>query len=95
MLQGLQSSAITRPTQMSDKLSAEGRASMGVEETREFHEDMTEVCSDMMAKYSFSTISNQPKRWSIKFLSFSCACSFFPFILFWLKFNDAVKCIII
>ena len=67
---------------MTDKLSTESRATMGVEETREFHEDMTEVCSDMMAKYSFSTISNQPKRWSIKFSSLSCSYSIFSFISF-------------
>ena len=52
---------------MPDKVGTESKMSMFVEETHEFHEDMTEVCSDMMAKYSFSTISNQPKRYSFSF----------------------------
>jgi len=62
---GLRSSAITRPTQVADKQNPDNKMSNDGKETHEFHEDMTEVCSDMMAKYSFSTISNQPKRSSV------------------------------
>ena len=64
VLKGLQSSAIIRPSfsQGSDKQAGSGKQFGTSEETQVFHEDMKEVCSDMMAKYSFSTLSNQPKR---------------------------------
>eukprot|EP00795_Rhopilema_esculentum_P009264 gene9264-16954_t len=64
---GLQSSVIIRPSfsQASDKQAGSGKQFGTSEETQVFHEDMKEVCSDMMAKYSFSTLSNQPKRSSI------------------------------
>eukprot|EP00794_Sanderia_malayensis_P008869 gene8869-9818_t len=59
---GLQSSALSKTslTQTGKKpLSKVGSVN---DENQEFHTDMTTICSDMMAKYSFSSLSNQPKR---------------------------------
>jgi len=54
--------AALRPNDTAAGMDAGGSGGGISNENRELHEDMTDVCMDMMARYSFSIHHGQPKR---------------------------------